>query len=101
MAVINILAKSKKADWVKIASDVSDMGLSIVQVFPVPRELGFDDDALAVNVHRGFSDKKTVLTELNLLIQYLTIHNFIIIELYDGVEITSNNLLQIIEPLLA
>lgn len=101
MAIINILAKSKKADWGKIASDVSNMDLSIVRVFPIPRELGFDDDALAINVHRGFSDKKTVLAELNLLIQYLTLHNFTIMELYDSVEITNNNMLQIIEPLLA
>ncbi|QEC78476.1 hypothetical protein [Mucilaginibacter ginsenosidivorax] len=101
MAIINILAKSKKADWGKIASEVSDMALSIVQVFPIPKELGFDDDALAVNVHRGFSDKKTALAELDLLIQYLTRHNFTIIELYDGIEITSNNISQIIEPLLA
>jgi hypothetical protein len=101
MAIVNILAKRKKADWSKITSDVTGMGLSTIQVFPIPNELGFDDDVLAINVHRGFSDKKIVLSELNLLIQYLTIHNFTIIELYDGVEISSNNMLQIIEPLLA
>ena len=35
------------------------------------------------------------------LIQYLTIHNFKIIELYDGIEITGDNMLQTIGPLLA
>lgn len=101
MAIINILAKNKKADWGKITGDITGMGLNIVQFFPIPGELGFDDDALAINVQRGFSNKKTVLAELNLLIQYLIIHNFTITELYDGVEVNSNNLSQIIEPLLA
>lgn len=101
MAIINILAKSKKTDWGKIAKDVIGMGLGIIEFFPIPGELGFDDDALAINVHRGFSDKKLVLDELNLLVRYLTMHDFKIIELYDGIEITNNNMVQTIEPLLA
>jgi hypothetical protein len=101
MARINILAQSKKADWGKISSDFTDMHLTVVEIFPIPNELGFDDDALAINVHKGFGDKKKAVSELTVLIQYLFKNNFTVTELYDGIEINSSNIQATVEPLLA
>lgn len=99
MALINILAKSKASiKWVEFLDGFSVLNLSNIEVFPIPKELGFDYDCLGINVQSNYSDKQIVISELKTLVNFFGSYKYI--ELYDGIEIDGNNLAAIIDKLL-
>jgi len=93
MAIINILAQSNgSVDWEDILDKYSRLSLSNVEVFPIPKQLGFEQDAIGINVHRGFDSKQAVISNLKKVVDLLMSINFTLIELYDGVRIVPGNM---------
>ena len=100
MAILNVLAKSNGSiNWDDL-SRYADLGLSYVEIFPIPKELGFDKDCVGINIHKGYFDKVVVLEELELAIDFLTRFNLKFIELYDGVEVLKHNIVAVAEKML-
>jgi len=102
MALVNILAQSSNAiNWEYLLKKISALDLSYIEIFPIPRELGFEQDCVGINVHRGYSDKAIVILELKQAISSFTPFGLRFIELYNGVEIVSGNIDTIFDGLLA
>jgi hypothetical protein len=93
MALINILAQSNDAaDWENILDKYSRLSLSYVEVFPIPKQLGFGQDAIGINVHHGYDSKHAVISDLKKVVDLLMSLNFTLTELYDGVMIVPGNM---------
>ena len=102
MAIVNILAQSSYSiNWEEILDKYSILTLPHVEIFPIPKELGFEQDCIWINVHRGYSDRKVVISELKQAINCLIPFELTFIELYDGIEIVSGNIDTIFNGLLA
>ena len=100
MAIFNVLAKSNGSiNWDDL-SRYTDLDLSHIEIFPIPKELGFDQDCIGINIHKGYSDKVVVLEELELAIDFLMRFKLEFIELYDGVEVSQDNIVAIAEKML-
>jgi len=100
MAILNVLAKSNGTiNWDDL-SRYTDLDLSHIEIFPIPKELGFDQDCIGINIHKGYSDKKIVMSELKKAIDFLAPYNLKFIELYDGVEINKDNIVAVADKLL-
>lgn len=101
MAGFNVLARSDGSiNWDNLLNDYSNLNLAEVEIFPIPKELGFDQDAVGINVHNGYPDKRNVIAELKLAIDLFSLYNLKFTELYDGIEIDSNNVELIADQLL-
>ena len=102
MAIVNILAKSNSlVEWVDLLNDFDGLDLSYVEIFPIPKELGFDSDALGINVQRRNLDREIALTELKKVFDYCESRNFALTELYDGMELKKENFEGIIRKFLS
>lgn len=103
MALINILAKSGKTiNWNVFLKDYSTLNIFDIEVFPIPKELGFDCDSVGFSIHKGYLEKEAVILEVKRLITFfqLSPYNFKFIELYDGVEVHLENVMVLISGLL-
>ena len=103
MALINILVKSTKTiNWSGFIKDYSSLEISSIEAFPIPKELGFDCDCIGVNIHQGYVDKRLVIAEIDSFIAFFRKepYAFKFVELYNGLEITSENLIMLMEKLL-
>lgn len=101
MSLITILAKSPHIiGWESISSEIASLGLSEIEVFPIPMELGFEQNALGVSVHRKFKNKEALLTEMYKLFKYLISMDFELTELYSGKLVNEQNMRSIVLPLL-
>jgi hypothetical protein len=101
MALILVLAKSPQIiDWKSLLFKIESMNIKEVEVFPIPRELGFENDALGLAVTSNFESKENVLLEISKLITLLISMSFELTELYNGELIDEQNLREILLPLL-
>jgi hypothetical protein len=103
MALINLIAKSpKEINWDRFLNDYSNLALLLIEVFPIPKDLGFDVDSIGVNVHKGYKNRKAVISELEQIISLYTRepYSFKFIELYDGIEIYPDNAANLFDKLL-
>jgi hypothetical protein len=103
MALINILAKStKNVDWNDFLKDYWSLNVFNVEVFPIPKELGFDCDSIGINVHKGYMDRNEVISEIERLVVFFSSapHSLRFIELYDNVEVFPENAITLIDRLL-
>ncbi|MEO6980813.1 MAG: hypothetical protein ABJA76_11295 [Mucilaginibacter sp.] len=102
MAVVNILAQSSNSiNWEYLLKKFSVLNFLHIEIFPIPRELGFEQDCVGINVHNGYSDRQAVISELKQAISFFTSFELTFIELYDGAEIVSGNIDKIFNGLLA
>jgi len=101
MALITILARSSHIiGWQNLSYKIVELNIDEVEVFPIPRELGFECDALGIAVSRNFKNKENVLFEISRLIVLLISMGFELTELYNGELIDDQNLGRIFLPLL-
>ena len=103
MALINILAKSEKViNWNVFLKDYSNLNILNIEVFPIPKELGFNCDCVGVNIHQGYTKREIVISEIERLIKFFRLkpYDFKFIELYNGVEVHDSNVIIIIDSLL-
>ena len=101
MALILVLAQSPQIiDWKSLLFKIESMNIKEVEVFPIPRELGFENDALGLAVTSNFESKENVLLEISKLITLLISMSFELTELYNGELIDEQNLREILLPLL-
>lgn len=101
MAVLNILAKSSKSiTWDKLLNQYSNLNSPHIEIFPIPKELGFDEDCIGINVQNGYLNKEIVISELKLVIEFFASYNLKFIELYDGLEVTQDNIVIMASKLL-
>lgn len=101
MSLISILAKTPTViDWKEIAKVFLAMNLKEVEVFPIPIELGFSENAIGITVHRNFSSLGNVNSEIEKILTFLSKRRFVLFELYDGEKIDLNNFERIISPIL-
>ncbi|MCO5950096.1 hypothetical protein [Mucilaginibacter flavidus] len=102
MAIVNILARSDYSiNWEEVLNRYSILTFPHVEVFPIPKELGFEMDCIGINVHKGYSDSAIVISELKQAISFFTSFGLRFIELYDGIEIVPGNIDKIFNGLLA
>jgi hypothetical protein len=102
MALVNILAQSSNSiNWEYLLKKISVLDLSHIEIFPIPKELGFEMDCIGINVHRGYTDRRVVISELKQAINCLIPFELTFIELYDGIEIVPGNIDTIFNGLLA
>lgn len=100
MAILNVLAKSDSLiNWEDL-NRYTDLDLSYIEIFPIPKELGFDQDCIGINIHKGYSDKGIIMSELKRAIDFFAPYNLKFIELYDGVEIHKDNIVAVVDKLL-
>ena len=103
MALINILAKSTKSvDWTDFLKDYWSLKILNVEVFPIPKELGFDYDSIGISAHKGYTDRSAVIFDIEHLVTFFSSepYNLKFIELYDGVEVLPENAIMLIDKLL-
>jgi len=101
MAFVNILCKSESSiNWGNLLGDYEKLSLTYVEIFPIPMDLGFDQDCVGMNVHKGYLSKQIVVSELKQAIDLFRAYKLKFTELYSGVEINQNNLEAIINRLL-
>jgi hypothetical protein len=103
MALVNMIVKSTKAiNWGSFLKDYSSLNFSNIEIFPIPKELGFDCDCIGVNVHQGYANKKIVIAEIERFITFFINkpYAFKFIELYDGLEVIPENVIVLIDKLL-
>ncbi|SDR89271.1 hypothetical protein SAMN05216490_0143 [Mucilaginibacter mallensis] len=103
MALINILAKTTKSiNWDEFLKNYWSLNVSTVEVFPIPKELGFDYDSVGISVHAGYADRSVVISEIEHLVTFFRSepYNLKFIELYDGVEVLPENVIILINKLL-
>jgi hypothetical protein len=101
MALINVLANNQKdIDWRNISDHYSKLGLTLVEIFPIPKELGFENDHIGICVHRGYSNRKAIIKELESATKFFLSRGFKMLELYNGSEIFLDNAISIFENLL-
>ena len=102
MSVITILAKSPHIiGWESLSSGIVSLGISKIEVFPIPVELGFDQNALGITAHRNYGNSEVLLSEMQKLIKYLISMNFELTELYSCKLLNEQNSGDIISSLLA
>jgi len=100
MAILNVLAKSNGSiNWEDLIR-YANLNLSHIEIFPIPKELGFDQDCVGINIHKGYSDKEIVMSEFKRAIDFLAPYNLKFIELYDGVEIHKDSIIAVVDKLL-
>jgi hypothetical protein len=101
MALISILAKSPTTlDWESLFLGIENLYLDEVEIFPIPADLGFDEDAFGISVSKKFKNKNNVITEIQNLAELFTLNGFKMFELYTGTTITGENLPGILSRLL-
>lgn len=103
MALINLIAKSnKEINWECFLEDYSNLQLFDIEIFPIPKNLGFDFDCVGINVHKGYSNRKAVISNLERAITffYLEPYGLKFVELYEGVEVYPDNALVLFDKLL-
>jgi hypothetical protein len=101
MAIVNIIAQSTYSiNWENILHRYSALALNHVEIFPIPQELGFEQDSIGINVHRGYPNKEVVISELKKIIDFFISFDLKFVELYYGIEISSSNIETIAERLL-
>ena len=102
MALINILAKGpRNINWDVFLNDYRGLNIHSLEVFPIPKELGFDGDSIGISVHRGYVDRNIVISELGQLIALFISnpYNLKFIELFDGIEVRPENVVMLINRL--
>ncbi|AYL97838.1 hypothetical protein [Mucilaginibacter celer] len=103
MALLNLIAKSEKGiNWDHFFDRYSALNLDRIEVFPIPKELGFDVDCIGVNVHKGYTNRKTVIAQLEQIITFGSGDPYLLkfTELYDGIEIYPANASDVFGKLL-
>jgi hypothetical protein len=101
MARVNIIAYAEKPwDWDSLYENIISLKLEEIEIFPIPRELGFEQDGLGILVHKNFSGKETVLRELNSLLVLFKSHHITMTELYDAIILSEMNIEKTIGALL-
>lgn len=101
MAFVNILAQSDSSiNWDNLLNEYSYLDLSHVEIFPIPKELGFDQDCVGINVHDGYLSKEIVMSELTQATDFFINYKLKLFELYYGVEINQDNFTAVIDKLL-
>lgn len=94
MALINIIANNTKSiNWQSFYHDYKLLELININLFPIPKELGFESDSVGISVHANYTDKAEVIQELKKLLVFFERepYDFKFSELYHGVEISSSN----------
>jgi hypothetical protein len=102
MALISILAKSPHIlNWEYLFLKIEDLLLDEIEIFPIPAELGFDENAFGISVSANYKSKNSVETQVQNLVELFTLNDFKMIELYGGITITEVNLPEILSRLLS
>lgn len=94
MGLVNMLVKSQKTiNWGCFLKDYSNLHFFNIEVFPIPKELGFNCDCIGVNVSQGYTSKEIVITELERFVTFFRSepYAFKFIELYEGLEVIPEN----------
>jgi hypothetical protein len=99
MALITIIAKGNpNIEWNKLYLDVAAINTdSDIEIFPIPRESGFDNDAIGITVPSNYENKVALFDSLDTLIKILCKSNLAVTDLYSGNEITTNNFREVLE----
>lgn len=97
MSLITIIAKSSvPVSWRQLFDEIGKMNLNTIELFPIPKELNFETDALGIAVQNNYVDKKDVAEQLNKLCEFLIGKGFELNELYNGAQINKQNIEQAI-----
>jgi hypothetical protein len=92
MAALNILAVSdKEIHWSKLLNEIQVFNLIQIEMFPIPKQLGFNLDSIGICLPSGFDDREDAVMELLKLSHFLNDHNFELTELYNGTKVTKEN----------
>ncbi len=85
MAVIDIIGiANAKIEWVEVHKKVNDESFSIIEIFPVPKKLGFENDAIGILVNSIKGKNATEASkEIKKIVSILK-NDFYFTELYNG-----------------
>ncbi len=93
MALISILAKNSHIlNWEDLYLKITNLELDDVEIFPIPSELGFKENAFGFSISKNYKSKTNAETQLRKLFFLLTLHDFKMVDLYTGIDITEKNL---------
>lgn len=97
-----LVKSTEDIDWDSFLEYYSGLDLLSIEVFPIPKELGFEYDGLGVSVHRGHADKKNVMDEIMRFVKVFESepYSFKFTELYNGNSVSSQTVASTIDGLL-
>ena len=99
MSLVTIISRSKnKVDWSELIQQLSGLPTSLVEYFPIPKELGFREDALGLSVAKN-DFRLEVFQEIKLIVTFLNSKGFQSTELYTGILVTDDSLKNILTKL--
>jgi hypothetical protein len=92
MAALNILAVTdKEINWSKFDYEVQELNIEQFELFPIPKQTGFNLDAIGICLPSDFNDRECALTEFLKVSYFFKERNFELTELYNGTNITNEN----------
>jgi hypothetical protein len=102
MALLNIIAKaSVDIDWGNLYFKIDGVDTQGIELFPIPKAIGFEHDAVGIAINSNYDNKVDLFQRLIAVCRLLKMEKFELFELYNGEEITDNNLESIYNSLLA
>lgn len=101
MSLITILAKSKRRlDWQKLFLQIRELQLNELEIFPIPVELGFEQDAIGIAVSQRYTNSGDVVVQLRRINVLLTSMDIELRALYNGEMIADQSMERIVLALL-
>lgn len=85
MSLITIIARSPYIlSWEVLFLDIQQLELTELEVFPIPLELGFEQNAVGIAVPSVYQSKENVVLQLRKVTELLRAMDFELSELYNG-----------------
>lgn len=101
MSVVTILARTKQnIDWKNLNQKIKKFDFSNVEVFPIIKNLKFEENGFGIALPNNYTSKEVALSELQTLVEFFNSLGFEVIELYNGEQITKNNIRKILSWML-
>lgn len=101
MSLITIIAKnSNEIRWANLLYQIEGLSISGIEVFPIPKELGFEESAIGIAVPSNYESKQNIIDGMSKLVKLLTTMSFEITELYNGELINYDNIKKTLLTLL-
>ena len=90
MALFNIIAKKEdQIEWAKIHAKLIPDKYKYLSFFPIPKDLGITADCIGISGNAKYEEEmKEIKKELIMALEVLWANNFVVVDLYKGVEIT-------------
>jgi hypothetical protein len=87
-------------DWQELFLKIRELQLTELEIFPIPAELGFNQDAIGIAVSQRYETKEKVLVQLEKINNLLEPMDIELRELYNGELMEETSMKRIVMALL-